>query len=70
MYPFIILLLISRVRIIVEEKLSITILYLGAFFNEVPEKIVYIKSIPLILYTQQIIAEEQTYVDNLLEIEN
>ena len=51
-----------------EEKLSITISS-GAFFNEIPEVMVYEKSIPLI-YTQKIITEEQHFVENLIEIEN
>lgn len=53
---------------IAEEKISITISS-GAFFNEVPEVIVYEKSIPLI-YTQKTIIEEENNVDNLLEVEN
>lgn len=53
---------------IAEEEISITISS-GAFFNEVPEVIVYEKSIPLI-YTQKTIIEEENNVDNLLEVEN
>jgi len=53
---------------IAEEKMSITVSS-GAFFNEVPEVIVYEKRIPFI-YPQKIIIEEKNYVDNLLEVEN
>ncbi|KAE9521879.1 hypothetical protein AGLY_017686, partial [Aphis glycines] len=62
---FMILIIASAIA---EEKISITISS-GAFFNEVPEVIVYEKSIPLI-YTQKTIIEEENNVEYLLEVEN
>lgn len=50
-----------------KETIGITISS-GAFFNEISEAIMYDKSIPLI-YTQKVIIEENSFSENLMEVE-